>query len=486
MVAFQSKAQRESEQRPGIGSKTELCMEVEIMNLIRDHGGSCSMVQIASALSGKNVGNTHANEGHHWVKTFINSIRDSMRIRASTAGVKRRYQLNNALERIKRAQGALDKNISTWPMAREMLSREMDFMEGHDAGEELAEQRQQQPHFLQAPSPVTMAFRHEESPPIVTSDQKWQQITSIQVPQKIGERTSEEKGAIERELELEQARREEEERKKEEEREEIERLRAEKEKEEEAKKAASSMLRDFTEEEEEMVLDAIHGDGPANEVMVQIGGESVTRASMQKLAPGQWVGDEAITCFLLGLAKRDEELCRADPSLKRSHFFNSFFITKLLNEGHDTKDGMYEYKNVKRWSKKVPGKDIFKLDKIIFPINQGRMHWVCAVVFMQEKRIQFYDSMGADGMEYLESLFQYIQDEHKAKHGGPLPDIDDWKLVPCTEDTPRQGNGFDCGVFLCTFADFVSMGYPLTFSQQHINKCRKRIALSILRGQAIV
>ena len=114
---------------------------------------------------------------------------------------------------------------------------------------------------------------------------------------------------------------------------------------------------------------------------------------------------------------------------------------RQINEGHSEKDGVYEYKNVKRWSKKVPGKDIFNLDKIFFPINVGRMHWVCAVAFIQEKRIQFYDSMGADGRAYLEHIFRYLQDEHMDKKKCPLPDIDEWLLVECTHDTPRQGNG---------------------------------------------
>ena len=92
------------------------------------------------------------------------------------------------------------------------------------------------------------------------------------------------------------------------------------------------------------------------------------------------------------LAKRDEELCRINPDRKRCHFFKSFFMTKLLNEGHAEKDGEYEYRNVKRWSKKVPGKDIFALDKVFFPINVGEVHWVCACAYIQEKRIQYYDS----------------------------------------------------------------------------------------------
>jgi sentrin-specific protease 1 len=75
------------------------------------------------------------------------------------------------------------------------------------------------------------------------------------------------------------------------------------------------------------------------------------------------------------------------------------------------------------------------------------MHWVCAVVYMQDKRVQFYDSMGDDGMMYLESLFQYVKDEHQEKQGSPLPDQDQWELVPCTRDTPRQLNGTFSRVF---------------------------------------
>lgn len=138
------------------------------------------------------------------------------------------------------------------------------------------------------------------------------------------------------------------------------------------------------------------------------------------------------------------------------------------------------------WNYQYTGKDIFNLDKIIFPINQGRMHWVCAVAYMQEKRIQFYDSLGSDGMQYLEAIFKYIQDEHHDKKGSPLPDIDGWRLIPCSRDTPRQLNSYDCGVFTCMFADFLSKDCPLVFDQNHITLCRERIALSILNGQAIM
>mmetsp|Transcript_41431 Transcript_41431/g.63823 ORF Transcript_41431/g.63823 Transcript_41431/m.63823 type:complete len:95 (-) Transcript_41431:116-400(-) len=94
--------------------------------------------------------------------------------------------------------------------------------------------------------------------------------------------------------------------------------------------------------------------------------------------------------------------------------------------------------------------------------------------------------MGAGGSFYLDSIFRYLQDEHKDKKGSPLPDIDDWQLIPTTSDTPRQRNGFDCGVFTCMAADFLSKGCPLVYSQEHITQCRERIALAIMKGKAIM
>jgi sentrin-specific protease 1 len=116
-------------------------------------------------------------------------------------------------------------------------------------------------------------------------------------------------------------------------------------------------------------------------------------------------------------------------------------MTKVLNEGHATMDGQYEYRNVKRWSKNVPGKDLFNLDKVFFPINQGNMHWLCACAYIQEKRIEIYDSMGSAGKKYLNAIFQYLQDDYKDKKGSPMSDVDKWKLVESRDDTPQQRNG---------------------------------------------
>jgi sentrin-specific protease 1 len=133
----------------------------------------------------------------------------------------------------------------------------------------------------------------------------------------------------------------------------------------------------------------------------------------------------------------------------------------------------------------LPGKDVFELDKLIFPINRKGNHWVLAVAFKQAKRIQFYDSLGGDGMEYLKIAMRFIKHEHKVKKKSPLPDEAVWQLVPCEDGTPRQLNFHDCGVFTCMFAGFVSLDLPFVFGQDHMTRCRERIALSIFKGTAI-
>ena len=45
--------------------------------------------------------------------------------------------------------------------------------------------------------------------------------------------------------------------------------------------------------------------------------------------------------------------------------------------------------------------------------------------------------------------------------------------------------GYDCGVFTCMFSDFISNDCPLVFNQKHVNQCRERIALSIMKNCAI-
>jgi len=70
-----------------------------------------------------------------------------------------------------------------------------------------------------------------------------------------------------------------------------------------------------------------------------------------------------ILIFCQMLSRRDEKLCEKEKGRRRNHFFKVFY--------YQASAGGYRYQNVKRWSKKVPGKGIFALDKIIYPVNMS-------------------------------------------------------------------------------------------------------------------
>jgi Ulp1 family protease len=86
--------------------------------------------------------------------------------------------------------------------------------------------------------------------------------------------------------------------------------------------------------------------------------------------------------------------------------------------------------------------DVFCLDEIIFPINIGKVHWICAVAFMDQRKIQVCDSMRpCNNVQCLRTIKRFTEDEHMAKKGRELPDTEKWNLVDSEKKTPAQENG---------------------------------------------
>jgi sentrin-specific protease 1 len=220
---------------------------------------------------------------------------------------------------------------------------------------------------------------------------------------------------------------------------------------------------------------------PANQrLLIDKFATPMTQEKIICLRPRIWLNDEVINFYMILLEERDKKLIRINPSSGRimSHYFNSFFMEKLLGPNHDK----YAYSNVERWTKKF---DIFARDKIFIPINISKSHWTIAVLFMKIKEIHYYDSSMDDlEMKYLEELRHWLIDDAKAKKGLDL-DTSDWKLIPQPQ-CPQQANGFDCGVFSIMIADFLTDDLPVMeglYSQINMPYFRSKIMRDILRGK---
>jgi hypothetical protein len=363
--------QNEPMEPPLLDEMTVTAMKAEVESLLFDANGSCTVLDMANAIAGSPHVMTLHGEAHVDSSTssegpvnFIGRIFTGMRLGGATSReknrqVKRRYDLMKALGQLESRPSSSGTRISTWEEAKEELRSVVSFPPENlievphidERADEIADSLTQYKKRLQE---INRRRVHDE----LQSLSKWQQIAKASTLPEI-----EKDGAGLDTADLSFSRRLAEEYEKRDERlkskavQEMDERMKQKERDEEAQERASSLMQQLSAEDKNRVLHIWNEIGPPTEVIAQVGLDSIQRESIQRLQPGQWLNDEVISYFLVMLALRDEEMCREDPSRKRCHFFKSFFMTKLLNEGHTNPDldGKYEYGNVKRWSKKVPG-----------------------------------------------------------------------------------------------------------------------------------
>merc|ERR1719410_2118874 len=91
---------------------------------------------------------------------------------------------------------------------------------------------------------------------------------------------------------------------------------------------------------------------------------------------------------------RSLQACNKNDQALRCWCFNTFFVEKL------TKGYMeYDYKKVRRWTKKNKVKrligvnNIFECDLWLIPVHVSHFHWTCGVINVKEQTIEYYDSL---------------------------------------------------------------------------------------------
>lgn len=230
----------------------------------------------------------------------------------------------------------------------------------------------------------------------------------------------------------------------------------------------------LTAEERKLAERTLAEDECAGDIIANRFNVELIREKFWCLRPGEWLNDEIINFYLKLLQERTK-----NPGSARSCWFpNSFFWPKLSGADNDT----YSYKDVKRWT--IKGKvDIFALDYVVFPMNICESHWALGAIDIRESGFRYFDSMFVKPhRNFVPFLQRYVQDEHKARKGGPLAGVEDWDLLPSASPVPQQRNGFDCGVFTCFFADCLASGRELDFGQDDMPDLRLRLAARCARA----
>jgi len=202
-----------------------------------------------------------------------------------------------------------------------------------------------------------------------------------------------------------------------------------------------------------------------NEVLVVVRNEPLSRRTMSRLRPGEWLSDELVNGYLGLLA----ESCAAGGGAAGGvHVMSTFFFAKL-----NSSPSGYNYEGVRRWTKNV---DLCACSLVLVPVNLGDSHWILAQLDMQRKHIEVWDSLHHQHPQCVRVLSQYMADEWLARRG---------KRVQVTaahcDGAPLQRNGSDCGVFVCAFARCLALGTVVDVSQAVMPDFRMRMSFELLQ-----
>ncbi|KAL1903679.1 hypothetical protein Sste5346_000308 [Sporothrix stenoceras] len=191
------------------------------------------------------------------------------------------------------------------------------------------------------------------------------------------------------------------------------------------------------------------------------------------VSKSEWLNDEIVNGFLLHLANYingKAGITNPKTQTPKCHAFTSFFWKPLSTKGAA---------GTERWMKRVGvTKDNFlKIETILIPICESS-HWTLVVVRPGRATITHMDSLGNKGAgrrAVTDTVMRWVKDLLKDKFS------DKWRVQHY--DSPRQTNGWDCGVHTITNALFLSLGLdPSFYKAVEMPLQRDRIAATLING----
>ena len=103
------------------------------------------------------------------------------------------------------------------------------------------------------------------------------------------------------------------------------------------------------------------------------------------------------------------------------------------------------------------------------------MHWVVASLNNSSKVIEFYDSMDGNSMEKVCGLLEILLGKLEIE---PY----DWECIA----TPKQNNGYDCGLFAIKTMQCLAKNANFHFTNADMKYYRKIMLVEIKEGRLFV
>ena len=128
--------------------------------------------------------------------------------------------------------------------------------------------------------------------------------------------------------------------------------------------------------------------------------------------------------------------------------------------------------------------DVFDVDLVMVPYNIGQYHWALVVVNFKLARFEYYDSLGSspDQAQKRIQIVKRMFDLEAALKQKPF-NFSNPNYIPSLQEIPEQRNGYDCGAFICTYADCLAQDLKLDFTQDNIPNFRLKMVRDIREGK---
>ena len=107
------------------------------------------------------------------------------------------------------------------------------------------------------------------------------------------------------------------------------------------------------------------------------------------------------------------------------------------------------------------------MDELYIPVNVNDVHWIFIQVAITDKAIQMFDSQGvnAENKKHLQATENYIYEALTKDQREGRQDFttlkQDWSSTDQSGNSPRQGNGYNCGIITLISMSLLRNGHRL-------------------------
>ena len=222
------------------------------------------------------------------------------------------------------------------------------------------------------------------------------------------------------------------------------------------------------------VTQIINNPSEQEDCITSVGNCQIGHAELVRLQDGNWLNDQIIDGYMWLINERSRRELELNSLFQpKVHSFNCYLYLKMMQNEFNSVSN-----HTKRWNI-----NIFEKDLLLFPISLGN-HWTLGAVEINNKQVKYFDSLGGREGKFFKSMKIFLQNETNSRKCVGEIDWNEWKFE-VVKSIPKQHNSYDCGVFVCIYAEYLAKGIEFDFTQRDMKLFRQRIKYELLTGKLL-